>query len=178
MTLFYYICHDCIVPFSWIKFHCVYCHIFLFYLCVDGHLVWMLPWIMLTSTVISVGIQVTPKHIDLESFSYKLRDDTAGWCSSYIFRFFLLFFFWGNFILTFTVDELVYILTSRIQGFIISPYPHLHFLNFLDNSHSEWSERESQSSINLHFSNDLGVEYFQIFVVILWTSLRTADPVL
>lgn len=107
MILFSYICHNCLVPFCWIKFQCVCLPHFPFLL-----ICWWEPSV---DTFLGCVDQCsnkhgcTIKHIDLESFSYKLRNDTAGQCSSSVFTVF------------FSFEEASYRLSQWMNWFIFSP---------------------------------------------------------
>jgi hypothetical protein len=60
--------------------------------------------------------------------------------------------FWGNSVLISKVDALIYNPTNSVQGFIFPTSLSVFVvLCFLDDSHSDWSEMESQCSLDVYF---------------------------
>jgi hypothetical protein len=104
------------------------CSIIFIHSLVSGHLDWFNILAIVNSAAISMGVQVSQLYIDLHSFRYMARSALEGSCS-------------GN----------IHSGCTNLHSYpgnvkrIFSSHPCQHVvISFLDGSHSDWDEMESQ----------------------------------
>lgn len=123
----------------------IYLFSFVFILSVDGNLDW-LHFLAAVNTTPSIFMVYT----DLESCRHIPKSDLAGSCGSSSFS----FFFFRNLHTDFHSS---FEFTSPPTMYKNSSYPTYlpaFLISFLDDSLSDWGEKESQSSFKLHFHGD------------------------
>jgi hypothetical protein len=123
---------------------------------VDVHLGWFHNLSIVNSAMINMGVQVSLLYTDLHSLRYIPRSGITELYGSSIFR------FCRTSILISEVNGLIYIPTCSVKGSIFSSVlPAFFVLCFIDDSHSDWDEMQTQCSFDL-------VKEVQCFFYIYW----------